>query len=93
MGINEILFYSGEIKYISAMVNPRNPNDLVIISEAKYELIDSKGQLVETGDCEIENREIRLLLGINKAGQYTLKLTVKIGKETVIQKADVMVEG
>lgn len=91
MGINEILFYSGEIKYISAMVNPRNPNELVVISEAKYELIDSTGQVVEAGDCEIEKREIRLLLGINKAGQYTLKLTVKIGKETVIQKSEVTV--
>ena len=91
MGVNEILFYSGEIKYISAVVNPRNPNELVVISEAKYELIDSEGQVIEAGDCEIENREIRSLLRVEGVGQYSLKLTVKIGKEVVIQKADVIV--
>ena len=88
---NEIQFYPGEMKYITATVSPRNPNETVVISEAKYELIDSRKNTVEQGECETDKNEIRLLLGIDQEGYYTLKITVKIGKETVIQKAGVSV--
>lgn len=88
---NEIQFICGEVKYITATVRTMNPNETVVINEAKYELIDSRKNTVEQGDCETEKNEIRLLLGIDQEGYYTLKITVKIGKETVIQKAGVTV--
>lgn len=87
----DIQFYCGEVKYITATVRTTNPNDTVVVSEAKYELSDSQGNIVEQGGCEAEKSEIRLLLGIDREGYYTLKITVKIGKETVIQKAGVSV--
>lgn len=87
----DIQFYCGEVKYITATVRTTNPNDTVVVSEAKYELSDSQGNVVEQGSCEAEKNEIRLLLGIDAQGYYTLKITVKIGKETVIQKAGVSV--
>lgn len=87
----EIQFYCGEVKYITATVRTANPNETVVVSEAKYELIDSRENTVEQGACETDGAEIRVLLGIDTAGIYTLKITVKIGKETVIQKAGVSV--
>lgn len=91
MCTDNIQFYSGEVKTITATVMPRNPNDTVVISEAVYELIDSRKNTVEKGTCETDKNEISLLLGIDTEGLYTLKITVKIGKETVIQKAGVTV--
>lgn len=88
---NDIHFFLGETKYITATVYTLNPNDTVVISDSKYELFDSKKNVVEIGECEIEKNEVKLLLGINSPGFYTLKITVKIGKETVIQKAGVTV--
>lgn len=87
----DIQFYCGEVKYITATVRTANPNETVVVSEAKYELSDSRKNIVEQGSCEAEKNEIRLLLGIDTQGYYTLKITVKIGKETVIQKAGVTV--
>lgn len=87
----DIQFFCGEVKYITATVRTTNPNETVVVSEAKYELSDSQRNVVEQGDCEAEKSEIRLLLGIDTQGYYTLKITVKIGRETVIQKAGITV--
>lgn len=88
---SEISFYCGEVKYISATVVPQNTNEVVVISSAEFELSDSSGAVVESGACEISGTTLKLLLSVTNAGYYTLKITVKIGKETVIQKTRIKV--
>ena len=88
---SEISFYCGEVKYISATVTPQNTNEVVVISSAEFELSDSSCAVVESGACEISGTQIKLLLSVTNVGYYTLKITVKIGKETVIQKTRIKV--
>ncbi|MGN1418142.1 MAG: hypothetical protein ACI4W6_02310 [Acutalibacteraceae bacterium] len=86
-----IEFFSGEVKYITACVHTRNPNDTVVISSAKYELFDMEKNIIESGECETEKNNIKLLLGVSTCGMFYLKITAKIGRETVIQKVRVAV--
>ena len=91
---SEISFYCGEVKYISATVVPQNTNEVVVISSAEFELSDSSGAVVESGACEISGTQIKMLLSVTNVETicyYTLKITVKIGKETVIQKTRIKV--
>ena len=87
-----INFYAGEKKYIDIDVVPKNRNDTVVVSSATYQLIDGE-TAVESGECEIDGAHLKILLGIDDEGAYTLKVTVVIGAETFIQKATVVVEG
>lgn len=86
-----IRFYAGEKKYIDITVVPKNQNDTVVISSALYELYKNDS-VVESGECEAEGRNLKILLGIDTDGTYTLKITVAIGAETFIQKATIWVE-
>lgn len=88
---SEISFYSGEVKYISATVMPQNPNEVVVISSAVFELCESNGEVIESGICEVSGTTLKLLLSVTKKGYFILKITVKIGKETVIQKTRIKV--
>lgn len=87
-----INFYAGEKKYIDIDVVPKNRNDTVVVSSAMYQLLDGETAAVEAGDCEIDGAYLKILLGIDDEGAYTLKVTVVIGAETFIQKATVVVE-
>lgn len=89
-----INFYAGEIKEVSAQVRARNPNEVVVITEAKYLLRNvSTGGTAEEGSLEIDGDTVSVILGINTAGTFELKFTVKVGAETFIEKATVQVVG
>lgn len=87
-----INFYAGEKKYIDIDVVPKNRNDTVVVSSATYQLLNGE-TAVEAGGCEIDGAHLKILLGIDDEGAYTLKVTVGIGAEIFIQKATVVVEG
>ena len=82
-------FYAGEEKYVTATLSSIDPDEIVVITEAGFELTDCKGTMVSTGVCEIRGQEISVLLPIERPGSYTLKLTVKVGKETIIEKVGI----
>ena len=87
-------FYAGEIKEISAQVKARNPNEIVVITEAKYQLKNvATGEEVESGSLEISGDTVSTILGIDEAGTFELKITVKVGAETFIEKATVQTAG
>ena len=89
-----INFYAGEIKEVSAQVRARNPNEIVVITEAKYSLKNvSTGETAEEGNLEIDGGSLSVILGINTPGLFELKFTVKVGAETFIEKATVQVVG
>ena len=79
-------FYAGEEKYVTATLSSIDPDEIVVITEADFELTDCKGNIVSAGVCEIRGHEISALLPIEKPGSYTLKLTVRVGRETIIEK-------
>ena len=82
-------FYAGEEKYVTATLSSIDPDEIVVIKEAGFELTDCKGTLVSTGVCEIRGQEISVLLPIERPGSYTLKLTVRVGRETIIEKVNI----
>ena len=82
-------FYAGEEKYVTATLSSIDPDEIVVIKEAGFELTDCKGTMVSTGVCEIRGQEISVLLPIERPGSYTLKLTVKVGRETIIEKVNI----
>ena len=82
-------FYAGEEKYVTATLSSIDPDEIVVIKEADFELTDCKGTMVSAGACEIRGQEISVLLPIERPGSYTLKLTVKVGRETIIEKVDI----
>lgn len=90
----KITFYLGEVKFITASVASQNPNETIIITDAKYELRSVRTkETVKSGECSVSGNEISLLLDIAQAGVYELKLTVRVGAETFIQKTFIYVEG
>lgn len=82
-------FYAGEEKYVTATLSSIDPDEIVVINEANFELTDCKGTIVSGGVCEIRGQEISVLLPIERPGSYTLKLTVKVGRETIIEKVNI----
>lgn len=86
-----INFYAGERKEVSGRIVLKNPDEVIVISSARYELIDKNYNIVENGSCEVDNDMVTVLLGINQCGRYELKFIVQVGKETIIEKATVFV--
>lgn len=82
-------FYAGEEKYVTATLSSIDPDEIVVIKEAGFELTDCKGNIVSAGVCEIRGQEISVLLPIERPGSYTLKLTVRVGRETIIEKVNI----
>ena len=82
-------FYAGEEKYVTATLSSIDPDEIVVIKEAGFELTDCKGNIVSAVVCEIRGQEISVLLPIERPGSYTLKLTVRVGRETIIEKVNI----
>ena len=87
-----LTFFVGEEKFIEAKVVPSKKDETVVISYATYELSkNSCTEIAETGSCEVNSDTVRLLLRTSEAGTYSLKITAKVGAETVIQRVSVNV--
>ena len=84
--VQNVSFYAGEEKYVTATISPIDPDEIVVIKEAGFELTDCKGNMVSAGVCEIRGQEISVPLPIERPGSYILKLTVRVGRETIIEK-------
>lgn len=86
-------FYQGEEKYVEARAAAAKRNETVTILSAAYELSkNGYTEVVETGECDVRGDRIRFLLRTNEAGTYSLKITVKAGEETIIQRVPVSVK-
>lgn len=91
--VSALNFFQGEEKYVEARAAAAKKNETVTITSATYELSKKSDEnAVETGDCEIRGDRIRFLLKTSEAGTYSLKITVKTGAETVIQRVPVSVK-
>lgn len=91
--VYSLTFYEGEEKFIEATVVPVRECEKAVVLYASYELSKNGYRVVvERGNCETDGNKIRILLKTDNAGTYNLKITAKIGKETVIQRVAVNVE-
>lgn len=87
-----IKFYDGEDRIVSMKAVPQNRKETVVIRTAKYKLIDLETEeIVESGSLEINGEEMIAKLKWDKEGEYVLKITAKIGRETYIDKVRVRV--
>ena len=89
-----INFYAGEIKEVSAQVRARNPNEVVVITKAKYSLKNiANGETVEDGTLDVDGDTVSVILNADEPGTFELKFAVTVGVETFIEKAVVHVMG
>lgn len=87
-----INFYAGEIKEVSAQVRARNPNEVVVITKAKYSLKNiASGETVEDGTLDVDGDTVSVILNADEPGTFELKFSVTVGMETFIEKAIVRV--
>lgn len=87
-----INFYAGEIKEVSAQVRARNPNEVVVITKAKYSLKNiANGETVEDGTLDVDGDTVSVILNADEPGTFELKFSVTVGVETFIEKAIVRV--
>lgn len=94
MPANEIKFYKGERKEVTAIIRPANSNESTVITSAKYEVTKFFGDnaVIKTGECEIDGNNLTVLLEFLDTGKYRLEITVSIGRELVIERAYINVE-
>jgi len=86
-------YYSGEVKLVKAKVAPKNTKEIVVVGNAKYELVKTdSNRIIEKGNLDIEGDTVSTILGITEPGFYELKVIIKVGKEIFIEKAHIRVD-
>lgn len=88
---DEIKFYEGEKREITAVIHSKNPKDTIVIVEAEYELKKQFGdEILQSGNCEIKGAEATVFLDFElPKGNYTLKIKSSVGREVIISKVPV----
>ena len=84
-------FYLGEEKYVTAQIVPKKSSDVVVVTEATYELINQYKKIVDSGTCDIDGKVLTILLAPVDVGSYTLKISARVGAERIIEKSVVNV--
>lgn len=80
----------GERRHVRIKIVNVKGEPFTIIS-ADYELLDSSGEILETGKPDIMEHTLDVLIEPKKQGQYTLKITYHVGNEILIEKVEVVV--
>lgn len=91
---DEIKFYEGEKREITAVIHSKKPKETVVIAKAEYELKKQFGdEILQSGNCEIEGAEATVFLDFElPKGNYTLKIKSKVGREVIISKVPIEIE-
>jgi hypothetical protein len=81
-------FELGEAKYIDWLVKPTRKNDTVVITSARWELIDDKtGQVRGSGPGIINGNMVSVLLAPEAKGKHILRTIIEVPPETLIEEA------
>lgn len=94
MGADELKFYKGEKREVTATVRSRNPKETVVIASAEYEVRKQfSEEVVQSGTCEINGAEATCCLDLNlPCGNYEIEIKSCVGREVIIKKARVEIE-
>lgn len=87
-----INFYIGEEKYVDANIVSKNKLDTIVVNEATYELSSTDGTVIDSGNPTIDGTKLTMLIKPPSTGVYKLKITVKVGPETIIEQANIQVK-
>lgn len=93
MCTDEIRFYEGEKREVTAIVRSRNSDEAVVIAKAEYELKKQfNDEILQSGNCEINGAEATAFLDFDlPEGNYTLKIKSNVGREVIISKVLVVI--
>ncbi len=86
----EMYFILGEREYIEGKVRPRNPKEVVVVTEATYKITQGES-LVEEGKCEIDGDNVRFLFHADTVGVFKAEMSASVGAEKVINKFTLVV--
>ncbi|MDP4152606.1 MAG: hypothetical protein Q8865_04070 [Bacillota bacterium] len=81
-------FILGESKYIDFAVSSKTIDQFVIVS-AGYELKDDNGEVITSGQCDIDGHTVSALITPSSRGRFILEINYSIPPEQ--RKARVLV--
>ncbi len=73
----------GEKRLIEWQIKPNSPNDTVVVTDARYELL-SNGAIVKAGQVTVNNRLISHIFEAENTGSFILRIFVTVPPETVV---------
>ncbi len=80
--VAELRIDLGEKIHLRSIVKARCEQEIpFLIRAARYELIDAKGQLEDSGDCTIADHELDALIQPKKIGTYKFKYIYEVADE------------
>jgi hypothetical protein len=83
----EIVFYEGEKRELTATVHSEDPDEVVVIASAEFELrAQLTGEVVQSGVCEVNDCGAVVFLDLAEKGSYELKVTTHVGREDIVDK-------
>lgn len=89
---DEIIFNEGEKRELTASVSSKNSGEVVVVASAEFELVDqATEEVVQAGNCEVLGDEAVVFLDLAEKGRYTLKTTLKVGREVIVDTRTVKV--
>ena len=92
-GNEYIEYYVGEKRELEGYALPKTAGETVVITSAKYEVTREYGEeVILSGDCEIDGNAFRAMLSFSEAGNYVFTVTLSIGEEEPIEKANICVK-
>lgn len=86
-------YYSiGEKRLIEWDIRPNNENDILVITEARYEIYKGE-ELVKFGSMTVEDKRVSLVFEATDKGEFVIKGFVTVPPETISTELIAQVEG
>ena len=86
-------YYSiGEKRLIEWDIRPNNENDILVITEARYEIYKGE-ELVNSGSMTVEDKRVSLVFEATDKGEFVIKGFVTVPPETISTELIAQVEG
>lgn len=73
----------GEKRLIEWQIRPNSKSDIVIVSDARYEVCNSDGVVVKSGKCDVSGLKVGFLFEADTAGTFTARIFVTVPPEIV----------
>ena len=80
-------FDAGEEVHILFTVKPVcDSGEPFVIREASWQLLDRKGDVLQEGDCAIQNHSLDAFVKLDTTGTCYLRVSYKVADETWVDK-------
>lgn len=82
----------GEKRLIEWDIRPNNENDILVITEARYEIYKGE-KLVKSGSMTVEDKRVSFVFEATDKGEFVIKGFVTVPPETISTELIAQVEG